>query len=103
MTLEQYAALPGTEISGIFRSFTYTESEMYYILYYLFVILWVVYMATATSQFVLAYAVQLWYFTAYEDGEKHGVPACPLIQGYKTGILYHLGSFAFGSFIIAVL
>merc|ERR1719230_1894737 len=65
--------------------------------------LWVVYMATATSQFVLAYAVQLWYFTPYEDGEKHGVPTCPLVQGYKTGIMYHLGSFAFGSFIIAVL
>lgn len=53
----------------------------------------------ALGQFVLAYAVVLWYYTPKPKGVG---PHCPLCKGFCIGIFYHLGTLAFGSFLIAV-
>lgn len=102
-SIEQYAAMtaPGAP-SGILRSFSYTDDEYKLILLYIFIIYWVLELANATSQFVLAYIVQSWYFTPYDGGSKHDVPSCTLITGYCVAWMYHMGSLAYGSFIIAV-
>jgi len=102
VSLDAYVALPQAQVSGVFRSFRYSETEWYYILYYVFMIFWVMELFTACSQFALAYAVQLWYFTPYVDHDKDDVPCCPVIWGFLVGGTFHLGSLAFGSFIIAV-
>lgn len=103
MTLEQYAALAGSSVSGVFRKFTYSEDEIYYILYYLFMIVWAMCLCTAAAQFAIAYAVSCWYFTPVVEGSREGVPCCPIVWGYIIGWTLHLGSLAFGSFFIAAL
>jgi len=102
-SIEQYAAMtaPGAP-SGILRSFSYTEDEYKLILLYIFIIYWVLELANATSQFVLAYIVQAWYFTPYHEGHKDDIPSCTLVKGYLVAWMFHLGSLAYGSFIIAV-
>jgi len=102
-SIEQYASMtaPGAP-SGVLRSFTYSDEEYKLILLYIFIIYWVLELANATSQFVLAYIVQSWYFTPYEGGSKHDIPNCTLITGYLVAWMYHMGSLAYGSFIIAV-
>jgi len=102
-SIEQYAAMtvPGAP-SGILRSFSYSDDEWKLIFLYIFIIYWVLELANATSQFVLAYIVQSWYFTPMQDGVKHDIPNCTLITGYCVAWMYHMGSLAYGSFIIAV-
>merc|ERR1712054_103023 len=82
-TLQSYgvamAEMP--EFSGVFRSFYYEEQEWYYIFYYLFCIFWTMELFTALGQYVVSYAVQSWYFTPYERGEKDDVPCCPILCG----------------------
>lgn len=105
VSVQEYAMseLPGSDLSGVFRSFSYTEDEYYYLTYYVFMIFWVMELFTALGQFTVSYAVQLWYFTPYDqNNEKDDVPCCPILGGYCNGIFFHLGSLAFGSFIIAV-
>jgi len=105
LSLEDYTVLShlsggGSNVNGIFRSFAYRDEQLYLIGFYVFMMFWLCEAANAISQFVLAYAVQRWYFTAYEGGKKD-VDGCPLAKGYTVGLFFHLGSFAIGSFIIA--
>jgi hypothetical protein len=103
-SLEQYAAMTTQGApSGILRSFTYTENEYKFIWIYLFIIIWLMQLASATSQFVLAFIVKSWYFAPYEGDDKPNIPSCSLVKGYVTAWMYHLGSLAYGSFIITVL
>lgn len=107
LSLQEVAAisLPGSNIKGVFRSFEFSETEVWYLLYYGFMIFWVMELMTALGQFVISYAVQLWYFTPYEqDGSgKDDVPSCAIFRGYAKGLFFHLGSLAFGSLIVALL
>jgi len=104
MSVEEYAAVASlNDVNGVFRTFTYTEDQLQLLAYYLLMMFWLWELVTATSQFVLAYAVQRWYFTPYgEDGGKDGLVFCPIARGYGVAFLFHLGSFAFGSFLVAV-
>lgn len=106
MTLEQavskYESVPGQEKSGVFRMFKYGDSQQWFMSYYIFVGVWIMCFLTALSQFVIAYAVELWYFTPYVHGEKER-PECPIFRGYYIGGVYHLGSLAFGSFVVTIL
>lgn len=87
---------------GISRSFTYDENQTYFIIYYVFALFWALELCTATAQFVLAYSTQLWFFREYTNGKKN-VPSMPLTRGYAIALKYHLGTLAFGSFLIATL
>lgn len=105
VSIQEYAMaeIPGSDLSGVFRSFHYKEDEYKYIAYYSFMIFWVMELCTAYGQYVVSYAVQIWYFTPYDGDSKEDVPCCPILGGYMTGTFYHLGSLAFGSFIVAVV
>mmetsp|Transcript_148650 Transcript_148650/g.276974 ORF Transcript_148650/g.276974 Transcript_148650/m.276974 type:complete len:654 (-) Transcript_148650:180-2141(-) len=105
LTLQEAAAIsfPGSSMGGVLRSFEWSDEEAYYLLYYLFMIFWCMELMSALGQFVVSYAVQLWYFTPIEDGVKEDVPSCAIFKGYCKGIFYHLGSLAFGSLIVALL
>eukprot|EP00747_Dinoflagellata_sp_TGD_P186488 gnl/TRDRNA2_/TRDRNA2_43524_c0_seq1.p2 gnl/TRDRNA2_/TRDRNA2_43524_c0~~gnl/TRDRNA2_/TRDRNA2_43524_c0_seq1.p2 ORF type:complete len:709 (-),score=141.28 gnl/TRDRNA2_/TRDRNA2_43524_c0_seq1:113-2131(-) len=104
-SLAEAGAPSALNVGGVYREFTYDDMEMYYILYYVFMAFWIVEIATALAQFTIAYSVQLWYFTPYDEGTGHkvDVPYCPIFRGYRIGLMYHLGSLAFGAFIVAVL
>eukprot|EP00929_Paragymnodinium_shiwhaense_P112383 TRINITY_DN8063_c0_g1_i1.p1 TRINITY_DN8063_c0_g1~~TRINITY_DN8063_c0_g1_i1.p1 ORF type:complete len:666 (+),score=156.02 TRINITY_DN8063_c0_g1_i1:114-2111(+) len=102
-SLEAYVAVSGYDVSGVMRSFTFTKEQLEYLFYYIFILFWFSELCTATSQFVLSYAVQLWYFTPYDDSDNSkDTPSCPLARGYAIALTYHLGTMIFGSLIIAI-
>jgi len=90
----------GQTVGGIRRSFKWTEEQKIYIAYYVFGIFWMMELANSIGQFVISYAVVLWYYTVKP---KRGGPMCGIFRGYMVACTFHLGTLAFGSFLIAVL
>jgi len=102
-TVEEFSELyevPGHKINGVFRTFEYHQDQIWYVTYYAVVSTWILCFLTALSQFMLAYAAQLWYFTPYVQREKE-YPSCPLCRGYYVGTRFHAGSLALGALLIA--
>lgn len=95
------ATIGGQKVSGVSRTFKYTKEEIYMILYYCFGYFWTMELCSAFGQFAISYAVVLWYYTPLEDNKKNS-PSAPLVRGICRGLRYHLGTLAFGAFLIAV-
>lgn len=93
--------LPGE--NGIRRDFTYTQEQWLYLGFYIFMIVWVTEMMHSTSQYVLAWTTQMWYFTPYVNGRKVDKLSCGVFKGLLNALRYHLGTIAFGSLLIAYL
>ncbi|KAL4235876.1 hypothetical protein ACF0H5_004265 [Mactra antiquata] len=75
------------------------ESFWVYLRWYnIFAMLWISSFVAACQDIVIAGSVAKWYFT--RDKKKLG---CPILKSIKNLIRYHLGSVAFGSFIIALV
>jgi len=85
--------------SKIYRTFTYTQVESVYLVFYIIMMVWLNDFCNAMSQYVIASATAKWYFTEHIGGSKM-VPDCLLCKGYMNGWFYHLGSLAFGSLVI---
>lgn len=90
---------------GMYRSLEYSDKEKVYIVYYVFMMIWVNELCSAMSHFVLAFITQRWYFTPYQRGcigrEKADLPVFAILQAYRIGLCFHLGSLAFGAVVIA--
>lgn len=84
----------------IYRTFTYSADEWVYIGFAVMMMLWLNDLCTAMSQYVVAWVTAKWYFTDHTGGLKL-IPDCLLCKAYTTGFIYHIGSLALGSFIIA--
>jgi len=69
----------------------------------LFVIFWFMEMSTSMSQYVLAWVSERWYFTPYVNDQKLDWERHAVFKGYFNAIRYHMGSIAFGSFLILTL
>lgn len=54
-------------------------------------------MIDALSQFVLASTVAIWYFSGTQKAHN------PIKRSFYRAFRYHLGSLAFGAFILAVV
>lgn len=101
--LEAYVAISDSyNVQGIMRTFKFTTDQIEMMFYYIFVFFWFCELVTASSQFVLSYAVQLWYFVPYYEGESKDTPSFALGRGYCIAFTYHLGTLMFGSLIIAI-
>lgn len=85
--------------SKVYREFTYTSEEWVYIGYFIFMFIWINDFITACSQYAIANATGKWYFTEISGGSK-SPGSCLLCRGY-CNIIFHFGSLAFGSLIIA--
>jgi Plasma-membrane choline transporter len=68
--------------------------------YQLFALLWNIAFLTALSYFAITTASCLWYFSA---NKKEIANESPLMKGFTWGLLYHMGTLAIGSFLIALL
>eukprot|EP00930_Biecheleria_cincta_P045470 TRINITY_DN31333_c0_g1_i1.p1 TRINITY_DN31333_c0_g1~~TRINITY_DN31333_c0_g1_i1.p1 ORF type:complete len:700 (-),score=71.44 TRINITY_DN31333_c0_g1_i1:291-2390(-) len=90
----------GQIVGGLRRTFTFTAEQWGMTAYYVFGMLWLTELFNSLSQFVVAYAVILWY---YHPKPKGFGPSMPLIRGFTVGMIFHLGTFAFGSFLISTL
>jgi hypothetical protein len=64
-----------------------------------FGVLWVNAFVLALEQFILASAACIWYFAAESDSGAQR----PISRSIWRAFFYHLGSLAFGSFILAVI
>jgi hypothetical protein len=96
------AEIGGAKVAGVNRDFSYTEEQIYMILYYIFGMFWIDEIFTALGQFVVSYSVVLYYFAMPVEGKKVA-PSFPMFRGYAVGLGYHLGTLAFGAFLIAVV
>jgi len=92
---------------GMYRTLEYSDTERIYIWYYVFMMIWVSELCSAMSHFVLSYVTERWYFTPYRKGcigrGKVDLPGFAILQAYSVGILFHLGSLAFGAVVIAFI
>lgn len=77
----------------------WSEQTRYIFLYHLFGGLWVNAFFIGCFQFIVAAACAVWYFSHTSDTAGSG----SIWMGIKWILIYHLGSIAFGSFIIAVV
>jgi len=85
--------LAGTPIGG----FQYSETQKRLILYTVFGVLWGNAFIIASSQFIIASSVCMWYFAHPQS--PHG----SIRKSFKRLFRYHLGSLAFGTFILALV
>jgi len=77
----------------------WSDETRYAFLYALFGYLWLNAFIIGVTQFIISAAVALWYFTCTSDTNGSG----SLMKGLYWVFRYHLGTIAFGSFIIAVV
>ena len=77
-----------------FGTFEYNETQKYLIIYTIFGVLWGNAFIIASADFVIASSVCLWYF------KQPNAPSDSIKRGFKRLIRYHIGSIAFGSFIL---
>lgn len=73
------------------------------LLYYVFGVIWIAEFFTAMGQFVISYSTVLYYFCPKDSSGYKEAPPLPLVRGYTVGFVYHLGTIAFGSLIIAII
>lgn len=87
---------------GVRRHIYYSPEQYCYLGAYIFMSIWILEMCSGMSQYVLAWTTQTWYFTPYNnEGQKESGHSCGIFLGYCNAVRYHLGTIAFGSFLIA--
>ena len=98
-TLYLYSAGDITKGSSAFPQtyMSYKERNIYY--FHFFGVLWTNAFVIALEQFILGSSVCLWYFAQNSDS---GVQR-PISRSVWRAFRYHLGSLAFGAFILAVV
>eukprot|EP00933_Yihiella_yeosuensis_P033620 TRINITY_DN27294_c0_g1_i1.p1 TRINITY_DN27294_c0_g1~~TRINITY_DN27294_c0_g1_i1.p1 ORF type:complete len:627 (+),score=76.52 TRINITY_DN27294_c0_g1_i1:66-1946(+) len=83
------------------RHFHLTAEHKLRLLFYVFMSLWIEYFLNALYEFTIGYAMAEYYYAPIDhDGEKD-VGCCSLWDGFSVGVLFHMGSLAFGSFLVA--
>ncbi|KAH3758480.1 solute carrier family 44 protein member 2 [Pelomyxa schiedti] len=71
----------------------------YLYLYHLFGLLWTTAFIFAVGETTVAGAISFWYWCV----EKEDFPRFPITRSFKNVVVYHLGSMAFGSLILAII
>lgn len=83
---------------SVLPNIVWDQTTRYVWLFHLFGLLWVMSFLISAVQFIIACMAATWYFT--HQSESKGKASC--CTGLAWLCKYHLGSIAFGSFIIAV-
>ena len=77
----------------------WTDEVKYMNIYNLFGLFWINAFLIGCSQFIIAAAASIWYFSHTSDTKGKG----SVSTGVKWILRYHFGSIAFGSCIIAIV
>ncbi len=99
MTLTGTYMYAGQEITYKYRSFEYTKETKYVFLYMLFTWFWTSEFILALGQLIIALSFAAWYFS--RDKSKIGFST--VSWAFRVACLYHAGTAAFGSLIIAII
>lgn len=71
-----------------------------YLVAYIGFSLWIMEFLTALSQFAVSHAVQLWWSSHHHSGEPEHSPSFAALRGLRVGLCYHMGTLAYGAFVI---
>lgn len=84
------------------RSVEWTKQTMYMALFMLFGWFWITAWIEYTSRFIAIVAAATYYFNNHRDAQdkEDGAEVC---YGFKCAYVNHIGSIAFGAFIIALV
>lgn len=89
---------------GVGREVEHSWDEWGQLLGYVVIAFWCVAFVDALFQFTMAYAFAKYYYKPYGVNRKKDVNGfCAGIQGLYIGFMYHAGSLAFGSLLVAIL
>jgi len=102
--VELYSAspvVPGSDTEE--PHLTHTKEQYLEMLFYMLMSFWILCFVNALYQFIVAYGVCEYYKTPYDHDQEKDVGCCALWDGLFFGLLYHGGSLALGSLLIAVL
>ena len=81
-----------------------SEATTWSVWYMLFGFLWLVTFLIACNEFVVIVSAITWYFSDKTVPDDDGIPGDSDVSfGFKWSVRYHMGSLAFGSFILAVV
>lgn len=94
--MTQTSSFGGISISGVGRSFAFTETQYELMAFWIFGSVWVMETVTAWTQYALAHVVAVYKLNNETD-------CMPLTRGLINGLIYHIGTLAFGGFVIGVL
>lgn len=86
--------------------FSYDKWHWGLIAFYVFCMIWVLELCNSTSQFVVSFGVETWFFSGYNSMKKskaHPGLTCVSCEAYSIGMRYHFGTLCKGAFLIAVL
>ena len=99
MTLTGTYTYNGQEMTYTYRSFEYTTNTKYAFLYMLFCWFWTSEFIIALGQLIIALCFASWYFCR----DKSKIGFLTVQWAFKAACLYHAGTAAFGSLIIAII
>ena len=86
-----------------FGQFVFSQYERYLFYYWVFALFWVLAFLQACNYFIIASATCIWYFAQGNRAEGGGIEPPPIRTSVKRLVMYHCGSIAFGSFILAFI
>jgi len=90
----------GLKIEGMHRTLEFSALEWLGVLYWAFGIVWIMETMNALGQFAISHAVVNFTSTTSHGSSR----SCfPVLRGYTTGLVFHLGSIALGGFVLGVL
>ena len=84
--------------SKVIANFDWDAKIRYSWWFHLFALFYMTAVISAFSSFIYSSTACIWYFTSEKGLESH-----PILKSVKRGIIYHFGSIAFGSLIIALV
>lgn len=93
------------DLTGVY-TMEWNENMQKAIMYHFFGLLWNMAFLRHMTILILAGAFSVWYWTPLDDkleGKFQSEHPAPILSSVKRSILYHTGTVAFGSFIIAVI
>lgn len=81
----------------------YENTIVYVFLFMLFGLFWILAFIGAIEKFVIAATTSMWYFSGEGSDEADRSGRVSLLLGTKWAFKYHLGTMAFGSFLVAFM
>eukprot|EP00418_Pyrodinium_bahamense_P042562 CAMPEP_0179199888 /NCGR_PEP_ID=MMETSP0796-20121207/99456_1 /TAXON_ID=73915 /ORGANISM="Pyrodinium bahamense, Strain pbaha01" /LENGTH=106 /DNA_ID=CAMNT_0020904401 /DNA_START=104 /DNA_END=424 /DNA_ORIENTATION=+ len=91
-----YIKVNAMVVGGLTRSPEFSNESKCLVAYYLFGMFWLLELGNTVSQFVISYAVLLWYYTPKPKGSG---PHVALVRGLVVGVAFHLGTLALGALL----
>lgn len=88
---------------GQMKNVEWEKNYAYLALYMLFGFLWITAWIEYTSRFIVIVGASTYYFNNSRHSQKEDEAPADICYGFKCAYVHHMGSIAFGAFIIALI